>query len=92
MAESTRKQLIEYFKKNISKGYSSETLKWALVKQGYSRVEIDRANEEAHKELSEKAPVLKEKPLIRHEIMDEQDKPIQIYEKTKKSWWRRIFD
>jgi len=92
MIESTRKQLIEYFKKNISKGYSSDTLKWALIKQGYTRVEIDRANEEAHKELSEKAPVLKEKPIITHEILDEQDKTIKIYEKTKKSWWRSIFD
>ena len=86
--ESTRNQLIEYFKKNISKGYSSETLKWALVKQGYSRVEIERANEEAHKQLSEKAPVLKEKPQIKYELIDAEDKSIRLYQ--KKSWWKKL--
>ncbi|MFA4952912.1 MAG: hypothetical protein WC584_01700 [Candidatus Pacearchaeota archaeon] len=88
MASSTRNQLIEYFKKNISKGYSSETLKWALIKQGYSRVEIDRANEEAHKELSKTAPVLKEKPKIKYELLDEENKPIKVY--TKKPWWKKL--
>lgn len=89
MVGSTRNQLIEYFKKNISKGYSSETLKWALIKQGYSRAEIDRATEEAHKQLSEKAPVLKEKPKIQYELVDEEDKPVEY--DFKKSWWKKIF-
>jgi len=85
---STKDQLTEYFKKNISKGYSSETLKWALVKQGYSRVEIERANEEAHKQLSEKAPVLREKPNIKYELIDEEDKSVNVY--PKKSWWKKL--
>ncbi|MBT7855916.1 MAG: hypothetical protein HN720_03225, partial [Nitrospinaceae bacterium] len=48
----------------------------------------ENAIEEANKELAEKAPILKEKPLIKHEIIDEFDRPIQI----KKSWWKRIFE
>lgn len=88
MAESYKRQIIDYFKKNLAKGYNSETLKWALVNQGYSRVVVEDAIEQANKELAEKAPVLKEKPVIKYEIVDEYDNPIEI----KKSWWKRIFE
>ncbi len=88
MAENYRRQIIDYFKKNLAKGYTSETLKWAMVNQGYSRVVVEDAIEQANKELAEKAPVLKEKPQIKYEIVDEYDKPITI----KKSWWKRIFE
>jgi len=87
MAENYKRQIIDYFKKNLAKGYTSETLKWAMVNQGYSRVVVEDAIEQANKELAEKAPVLKEKPQIKYEIVDEYDNPILI----KKSWWKRIF-
>jgi hypothetical protein len=83
-----KKKIMNYFKKNLAKGYTTESLKWALVNQGYSRIIVENAIEEANKELAEKAPILKEKPLIKHEIIDEFDRPIQI----KKSWWKRIFE
>jgi len=82
-----KRKIIDYFKKNLSKGYTSDSLKWALIDQGYSRAIIEIALEQANKELAEKAPVLKEKPVIKYEIIDEYDKPITI----KKSWWKRIF-
>ena len=82
-----RKNIVDYFKKNLTKGYTSESLKWALVKQGYSRTMVDKAIEQVHKELAEKAPILKEKPKIKYEIVDENDKPIIL----KKPWWKRIF-
>lgn len=74
-----KKQLVDYFKKNISsKRYDGETLKFALYNQGYSRVAVDQAYEIAIKEMAEKAPILKEKPIIRHEIYDMNDNPIHI--------------
>ena len=82
-----RKNLVDYFRKNLVKGYTSESLKWALVKQGYSRSIVDRAIEQVHKELSEEAPVLKEKPRIKYEIVDENDNPIIL----KKPFWKRVF-
>lgn len=82
-----KKNLVNYFKKNLAKGYTIESLKWALINQGYSRIEVDRAIEQANKELASEAPVLKEKPVIKYEIIDEDDKPIEI----KKPWWKRIF-
>jgi len=81
-------RLVKYFKKNLKKGYDKDTLKWALVNQGYSRILVENAMEEASKQLAKKAPILKEKPVIKHEIIDEYDNPITI----KKSWWRRIFE
>ncbi len=81
-----RKNLVDYFKRNLVKGYTFESLKWALVKQGYSRAIVDNAIEQVHKELAEKAPVLKEKPKIKYEIVDENDNPIIL----KRSWWKRI--
>jgi len=80
------RNIIDYFKKNLTKGYTFESLKWALVKQGYSRAIVEKAIKQVNKELTEKAPVLKEKPRIKYEIIDENDRPITI----KKSFWKRI--
>ena len=82
-----RKKIIDYLKKNLKKSYTLESLRWALIGQGYSRTSVERAIEELNKELAKKAPVLKEEPVIKYEIIDEQDRPIKI----KKSWWKRIF-
>ncbi len=88
MAEDEyRQNIIKYFKKNISKGYTPEALKWGLISQGYSRIIVENAFEEANKELAKKAPILEEKPRIRHEIIGENDQAIVI----KKPWWKRIF-
>ncbi len=72
----------------MKKGYTLESLRWALVKQGYSRTAIDKAIERIHKELAEKAPILKEKPVISYQIIDENDNPITI----KKSFWKRLLE
>jgi hypothetical protein len=83
-SEEYKNKLVEYFKKNLRKGYTEESLKWALVNQGYSRTMIDSAIERTHKELAEEAPILKEKPIINYEVLDENDKLVDI----KKPWWK----
>ena len=80
------KKLVEYFKKNLAKGYTTDALKFALINQGYSRTIVERAIQQTNKELSEKAPILKEKPKITYEIIDRNDKPISI----KKPFWKRL--
>lgn len=85
--ESYRKNIKDYLKRNLKKGYTLESLKWALVGQGYPKSSVERSIRELNKDLARKAPVLKEKPIIRYEIVDEHNKPIEI----KKPWWRRIF-
>ncbi len=78
-------KLTEYFRKNLKKGYPVDTLRIALVNQGYSRATIDESAKEAIRKMAEEAPVIKEKPQIEHEVITEE--PIV----EKKSWWRRLF-
>ncbi len=85
--EDTKNRLVEYFKKNLRKGYTEESLKWALVNQGYSRTIIDGALERTHKELADEAPILKERPVINYEVLNENDEPVEV----KKSWFKRLF-
>ena len=70
-----KRQLIEYFKKNLAKNYPEDSLKFALVSQGYSKVAVEQALEQAHKEIAEKAPVLKEKPVIKYSVYDGTTRP-----------------
>jgi len=87
MAEAFyRRKLIEYLKKNLKKGYPTETLKIALVNQNYSRPTIEEAIIEATKELASEAPVLKEKPVIDHQIIVDESS----FE--KKSLWKKLFN
>ena len=86
-----KKILVDYFKKNLGKGYTSDSLKWALINQGYLKLEISQALEQANKELAEKAPIVKEKPKIIYELLDEDDRPVKfrtsLFKKIK-SWFR----
>jgi len=84
---SYKRNVVEYIKKNLAKGYTLDSLRFALVNQGYSRAIVDTAIKQANIELAKKAPILKEKPVIKHEIIDENDKPIKI----KRPWWKRGF-
>ena len=80
------RKLTDYIKKKLKKGYTLDSLRWALIGQGYSRTAVEKAVEQVNKELAKEAPVLKEKPVIRHEILDESNMPV-----PRKSWWERLF-
>jgi hypothetical protein len=82
MAEGYLKQLVGYIKKNLAKGYPMESLKWALINQGYSRMEVLKAIERANQELALEAPKFKEKPVIKVETEPEVEE--------KKSFWSKI--
>jgi hypothetical protein len=86
MEGTYKKKIIEYLKKNMRKGYPVITLKFALINQGYLRTMVDESIEQAIKEMAKEAPVLKDKPQIEREIVEEEP----VIEK-KKSWFRRLF-
>lgn len=86
-SDEYKTHILEYFKKNMAKGYDADTLKWALIRQGYSRSIIDWAVTEVHKQLSEKAPLLKEKPEITYQAIEEN---VSV-SKPRKSFWKRLF-
>ena len=80
------RQIADYIKNNLSKGYTLDSLKWALINQGYSRSLITKAIEIVNKEMAEKAPKLVEKPAINYESYNESDNLV-----SKKPWWKRLF-
>jgi len=86
MVENTYKtRLVEYIKKNLRKKYPIETLRIALINQGYMRNSVDEAIKVAVNEMAREAPVIREKPEIEHEVLTEES----IVEE-KKSFWKKI--
>ena len=81
-----KRNLVDYFKKNLTKAYPAESLKWALLNQGYLRMDVLKALEQANKELASEAPILKEKPKIKFELLDEDYQPVSI----NRSLWKKI--
>jgi hypothetical protein len=79
-------ELSEYLKRNLKKGYTEESLKWALVGQGYPKLEVEKAIQKVHKDLASQAPILNTRPIIKHEIIEPKLKP-----EEKKSFWRKLF-
>jgi hypothetical protein len=74
-------ELVDYIKSNLKKGYTKDSLRWALVNQGYSRMEVDKAIKRVDIELADEAPILKTKPVIEHRIIS--PKEVEV----KKKWW-----
>jgi SOS response regulatory protein OraA/RecX len=66
-------ELAEYVKKNLKKGYTKESLKWALIEQGNSKMEVEKALIKVDKELAQQAPILRTKPMIKYEIVESND-------------------
>lgn len=76
-------EIVEYIKKNLKKGYTRESMKWALINQGYSKMEVEKALEKAEREMVQSAPILKAKPEIKYEVIEPQPQmPVQ------KKWWQ----
>ncbi len=77
-------ELTSYLKKNLKKGYPPESLIWALINQGHSKMEVDKAIKQVNEELAREAPVLETKPEIKYELVEPKIE-------SKKSFWKRIF-
>ncbi len=75
--------IVAYIDKNLKKGYNLEELKWALISQKYSRIEIDKAM----KIVQARAPAVKEE---QKQIMIEQSVQ-EVSAPEKKGFWKRIF-
>lgn len=87
MVENTYKtRLVEYAKRNLKKGYPVDTLRIALINQGYMRTMVDESLKEAIRQMAAEAPVIKEKPQIEHEVIAEE--PVI----EKKSFWKKIIE
>ena len=87
MRESEYNKILnDYLKKNLKKGYTEDSLKWALIRQGYSRTAVEKSMEQVHQELAAEAPIIKEKPTITHEIVGDENMTA-----LPKPWYKRMF-
>ena len=78
--------LISYIKKNLKKGYTKESLRWALMNQGYSKIEVEKALKKVDLELAEKAPLLQTKPEINYEVVEPEEYTTKINIQHKPFW------
>ena len=84
--ENSRKKIADYLRRNLSKGYTLESLKWALIGQGYSRTDVATAIGQINKEKFQNIPLeeTKEKPKIKYYLYDEDNRLIT----EKKPCWK----
>ncbi|MBX4196876.1 hypothetical protein KW805_04785 [Candidatus Pacearchaeota archaeon] len=76
-------ELVEYLRKNLKKGYTKESLKWALINQGYSKIEVENALRLADEKLANEAPILRAKATINYELVEPKVEKV--------SFWKRLF-
>lgn len=81
-------ELVEYIKKNLKKGYTKDSLKWALISQGHSKLEVEKAIKHVDTDLAVTAPILKTRPEIKYELIGQEK---ENFKKEKKSFWKRLF-
>lgn len=82
--------LVKYVKNNLSKGYSKDSLRWALVNQGHSKLEIEKAFKRAEEEMTRDNPSSTVKPKISYELVEAKDLA-QNVQPEKQSFWKRLF-
>ncbi|MAG38342.1 hypothetical protein CMI45_03075 [Candidatus Pacearchaeota archaeon] len=96
-------EIVSYIKKNLKKGYTKESLRFALLNQNFSKYEIERALKKVDSDLASQAPILKTKPKISYESYPIQDDSesgeientngkVRIKtEKHHSSFWKELF-
>ena len=80
-------QLANYILRNISKGYTQESLKWALINQGHTRSSVEQAMKMANQKLALQAPKMVEKPVIKFETEPEMEEENKGFWSKVKSWF-----
>ncbi len=78
-------ELSEYIKKNLKKGYTMDSLRWALIDQGHSKMEVSKAIKKVEDDLIREAPILKTTPDITYEVV------VPVDENANKPFWKRWF-
>lgn len=86
-------QLADHIKKNLIKGYTADSLKYSLMKQGYSRTCVEKSLELANKQLAESAPKMVEKPIIKYAVVDDADMAAKVaaQDAQGKGFFKKIF-
>jgi len=93
LEKSQNQQLADHIKRNLSKGYTIESLKYSLLQQGYSRTSIEKAIQLATKQMADEAPRMVEKPVIRFQTVDDEDMAAKVaaQDASNKGFFKKLF-
>ncbi|MDO8516574.1 MAG: hypothetical protein Q7S33_00455 [Nanoarchaeota archaeon] len=80
------KPVVDYIKRNMHKGYDLNSLKWALIKQGHSKTEVERALSIAKDEFDRERPRQSE-PAVQIE-----EPKTEVIPDEKKGMFKRLWD
>ena len=81
--------LVDYMRRNLAKGYKVADLRWTLVSQGYSKIEIDKAMNIINQEQSVEDNRKQEIEEATKKMMEE-SKP-ELIKEEKKGFFSRLF-
>ena len=90
LEKGQNQQIADYIKKNLSKGYTPDALKYSLLKQGYSRTSVEKAIEIANQQLAESAPKMEEKPVVKWEVLNNEDMAAKVASQNNPGFFSRI--
>lgn len=79
-------QIANYIITNLKKGYSMDSLRFSLMDQGYSRISVEKAIEQANKIMALSAPAMKEKPRIIYKT----EPDVSNFSYKKQGFWSKI--
>jgi hypothetical protein len=82
--ESYILRMSEYVKRNLKKGYKRDAVRFALISQGNSKLEVDKALNFAEKDLAQEELRAMPKKVEPTFIMP-------IVEPEKEPFWKRLF-
>lgn len=82
-------RLVAYCKRNLEKGYDKESLKWALVNQGQSRLEIEKALKIAEQQIAKQDSRMQRQ--LQQSMPAVQQEPLTVEPEPKPSFWKRWF-
>ena len=80
---------VNYIKRNLQKGYDKDSLKWALINQGNSRIEVDKAFAQAEKEMARDSSI--ESQRLASMQPPARIEPIMPDVEKKKGFFSRLF-
>lgn len=81
--------LIDYTKRNLNKGYAPDSLRWALINQGHSRIEVDKALAAAQGSIAKAVPASRMQPS--QPQAPSNSVAIHIEPESKQPFWKRWF-
>lgn len=87
--ETYLSEKVNYIKRNIQKGYNKDSLKWALINQGNTKQEVEKAFQQAEREMENERLSI-ERKLKSAQQEEPRIEPIMPEEK-KKGFFSRFF-